>query len=566
APPADERQGVAPASGKRSKPGPEVIEQSKQIVISRIKSMVQSKSRIDVDLLAHAYRVEWTPAFKNPVAIERIVRGADEIAEKFASNTKYDGGWLGAAALGGAIDLTWPDIEKHLDEPFGAKFPGKYRREVWTKALRQSVDFWRQNRRFYTNQAMLVDMGIYRSNRGLIRIDPSQALPEEKALRYVHEAVGIEPWMDSDIVDAEGERPSRIFGDDYRLVTRKGLSRELGWVGSYGETILTITRELYDATGDELVRQQLGKLQRARLNFRYPSIDDQGHYGLRLSAEIDNRHSHFPQHGMAYAAPESIREHWGLETTAVLPDDPVVLGASQRFISDGHYFDHIASRLKDPQTLAMMRNIEDYEKVKSLPKVDYTFPMEDNQADFVFADEEDAVVALKHGDTRLFINFYFRAENAVNRVAKILELTPVTSRIVTAMSHTEVIESGETYTRPDDIDWIRGDARHRTPPGPKIHQAWAGEQLPIASRPVGASQPKYGDWGPFVGKAAFYWIQYGDYLIGLNTTEQNTYDLPVSSGAVPFIDLVSGRTLTADNGVIKVAPLSTVILHPVHSK
>ena len=51
--------------------------------------------------------------------------------------------------------------------------------------------------------------------------------------------------------------------------------------------------------------------------------------------------------------------------------------------------------------------------------------------------------------------------------------------------------------------------------------------MPVSKRPADAAQPKYGDFGPFVGKAAFYSLRYGDYLIGLNTTEDHTYTLAV---------------------------------------
>lgn len=560
-PSASEKQGVAP-KGRLHKPavGPEVIAKSKEIVNGRIAKILESapdKQSRNLALLSEAYNVAWTPAYKNPAAIEHVLAEGDRLAELFAADPNYTGGWMGAAALGEAIMRTWPDISNFLDAPFDGKVSGMTRREVWSKALKQSIEYWRTHRRGFTNQSMLVDGGIYRSNRGLALINPSMALPEEQALRYVRESVGVEPWRDSDVISQSDDRPANYNGDRHYLVTQKGLSRELGWVGSYGETILTITRELAEITGDELIRRQLAKLQNARLVFRYPYVDADGNYGLKLSAEIDGRHSHYPQKGMAYAAPQSIREHWGMETASMLPEDPATVGATQRFITDGYYFEHIQKRLKD-STLGLMRNVNEYEKVKDLPHVPYKFPMEDGQPDFAFADEENAVLAIKHGDTRLFMNLYFRAENAVNNVAKIMEITPVLTRLVTAKIQSEVIGTGEYYTRPDYMDWIRGDAPYRTPPGPKIHQAWAGEKLPVSTPPGGQAHTE-GKFGHYVGRAAFYWLTYGDYLIGLNTTETHTYSLPVA-GAGAYLDLVTGKTVTPRNGEVKVGPLSTVVL------
>jgi hypothetical protein len=183
--------------------------------------------------------------------------------------------------------------------------------------------------------------------------------------------------------------------------------------------------------------------------------------------------------------------------------------------------------------------------------------MTPGQPDFAFADEENGVLAFKQGDTLMFVNLYYRAERAVNRVARIFELTPDITRIATVRTDVEIIGSGETYVRPDWIDRIRN--KGITPPNQTIHQAWAGEKMPIAKRPDDAKSPKYGDWGPFVGKAAFYSLHYGRHLIGMNTTEDRTYTLHVPAGVKQAKDLVSGKVMDVSKPV-QIAPLSTVIL------
>ncbi len=206
----------------------------------------------------------------------------------------------------------------------------------------------------------------------------------------------------------------------------------------------------------------------------------------------------------------------------------------------------------------MMRNVDEYAKVKTLPPSAYRLPMTDGQPDFAFADEEDAVLAVKHGDTRLFVNLYYRAERGVNGVARLLEVTPTITRIATVRTDFQVVSSGQTYARPDWIDAIRNPGH--PPPGEVLHQAWAGEKLPIAARPADAMLPKYGDWGPFVGKASFYRLRYGDYLIGMNCSEENTYKLDVPTGRGKALDLVSGKVLALDRPV-RVGPLSTLVLY-----
>ena len=68
------------------------------------------------------------------------------------------------------------------------------------------------------------------------------------------------------------------------------------------------------------------------------------------------------------------------------------------------------------------------------------------------------------------------------------------------------------------------------------------------------------NWGPFVGEASFYHLHYGDYLFAVNTTETQTFSLPIPTGQTKAVDLVSGKTLEL-NHELKVAPLTTVVLN-----
>lgn len=278
---------------------------------------------------------------------------------------------------------------------------------------------------------------------------------------------------------------------------------------------------------------------------------------MKLASEIDNRTAHYPLSGAAYTAP-NIREEWWMDIPAMLSDDPIALGAAQQALADNQYFNYVKGRLADPDTQGMMRNVDEYEKVKSLPPSTYRLPMSENQPDFVFADEQDAVVAIKHGDDRLYVNLYYRSEHGVNGVARVLELTPTIDRIATVQTEYQVQSTGQTYTRQDWIDATRSQGF--PPPGEVIHQAWAGEKMPIAPRPTDAVLPKYGGWGPFLGKAAFYRLRYGHYLIGLNTSESESYTLKTDDAGNSAIDLVTGKSI-AVKGLMTVGPLSTAVLY-----
>ncbi|MFO1451005.1 MAG: hypothetical protein U1F61_22800 [Opitutaceae bacterium] len=584
-----EKQGPAGGATPRpGGPGEELIATTRATVNARLTRLLEEPvggggtgpADGRILLLAEAYLTPWTTAYHDPRAIAGLVRAGD----RFLRPGVIGQPWVGAGPLGEAIARVGPDpaLLKALDEaievPSGFPFlpeqrglePGEElaakpaapsgstvrlsRREAWSQVLRASVDWNRlSGRRFYTNQSMIVDHNIYTANRGLQVIAPSLALPEEQARRYLYEAIGVRPWLGNDRPEGGSAKP---YGDGYYQVTRKGLSRELGYVGTYGETILTFTRDMAELTGDEKIRAQLLRLQAARLVFRYPSLDGDGYRVMKLASEIDSRTAHFPLSQGAYGIAH-VREAWWMELPAFL-QDPMSVGAVQQCLEDNQYFQRLDQRAKDNDTRGMMRNATDYAVVKALPKSAYRLPMTEGQPDFVFSDEENAVLAIKHGEQRLFFNFYFRQEFGVSGVVRILDVAPTVMRIATVKSQFQVVSSGREWTRPDVIDFQRSGGM--PPPGESLHQAWRGETLPIAERPAGASRPEYGKWGPFVGKAAFYWLRYGDYLVAINTTETTTHSLPLPAGQARALDLVSGKTVPLGSD-LPVGPLTSVVLY-----
>jgi hypothetical protein len=587
-PDASEKQGTAVEPKTRpAGPGEEILEKMKTTVNTRLTGLMDDKgsragdsknAEANVLLLAEAYNTPWTVAYHNPRAIAALVKAGDV----FLRPGVIGRNWIGAGPLGEAIlrvgieplrsaldeeielPANFPFVpdwrrKEALEEPAinekaaSARTTRMTRRAAWAKVLRASLDWNRKNgRRAYTNQSMIVDRNLYTANRGLGLLAPAEALPEEQVLRYLHESVGLAPWLGNDTEAGGSMKP---YGTNYHQITLKGLSRELGYVGTYGETILKFMRDMVELTGDEKIRRQLIRIETARMNFRYPGLDRDGCRQMKLAGEIDNRTAHFPLAHGAYTMP-NIREAWWMELPALLKD-PVSVGAAQQCLADNQYFPRLAERANDGDTLGMMRNIDEYAVVKALPKSSYRLPMADGQPDFVYSDEENAVLALKHGDQRLFVNFYFRQEYGVSGATRILDLTPDILRIATVKSHFEVDSTGQEWTRPDVIDFERSGGF--PPPGEKIHQAWRGEKLPIARRPVDATQPKYGSWGPFVGKASFYWLRYGDYLLAVNTTADKTFDLKTPANLDAAKDLIAGKTLKL-TGEIKVPPHSTVAL------
>ena len=581
APPADEKQGDAPKNPPvRKEPGPGVLDQVKQRVNGEIAARLDAKrpiSQMQMQLLANAYDVEWTRAHQNPQAIEQIVKALDALFAAYRLNPRlaqeepstWNPGWFGLGICGQVIALRKAELSSQLDGQIDDGHGGKVtRRAAYTEMLVACRDWHRKHRRQYTNQTMLNDLnGIYHANRGIAALNPGQALHEADARRYLYEAVGLEPWRDSDSgggAALETGRRNWGVGTNYWQLTAKGLSKELGYVGSYGE-VIDLIADIYNATrpapgepGDERIKAQLTKVARARANFRYPSLDEDGNRVMRLEQVVGWRDAHYP--GYLTYAQRATRDACALQAAAITLD-PQLVGCAQQMIADNQFFASEVGATDDKAqplrtTIGRLETPGCYEIIKAQAPQAKRLPMSPGQPDFVFSDEEDGVVAIKNGDEILYASLYWRARNAVNFLARIHYTTSRLDRIAVVREEVEFEPSGMTYTRPDWINFGFGNGGPHYPQD--LHSASAGEKLPIAKIPDGVPF-RPGSESVYAGKGEFYALRYGDYLIGMNVTTDKTFELKPPEGVGAAQELVSGKTLNL-TAPLKVGPRSTAVL------
>jgi hypothetical protein len=581
-PPADEKQGEAPKNPPAAKsPGAEVLDQIKQRVNKELDARLNSKtpcSQMQMQLLARAYDVKWSHAYQNPKVIEQIVRGLDALFAAYRSNPKlahaepstWNPDWFGLGVCGEVISLRKADLEKFLDAQIddgsGTKIS---RRAAWSEMLVACRDWHRKNRRLYTNQTILNDLnGIYRANRGIEVLSPEQALSEAEARRYLYESVGLEPWRDSDpggdIVPETGHQGWNV-GTNYWQLTDKGLTRELGYVGSYGE-VVDLACDVYNATrpspdrqGDQKIKAQLVKIAHARANFRYPSIDESGNRVMRLEQIVGWRDHEYPGY-LAYGQ-RATRDASALQAAAITLD-PQLVGEAQQIISDNQFFRSEVVAMDDRAqplrtTIGRLKTPDEYELIQSQPPQPLRLPMTPGQPDFVFSDEQDGVVAVKNGDEILYASLHWRARYAVNSLARVHFTTPAIDRIAVVREDTQFTPGGSFYTRPN---WINYDFANGGPKYPvQIDSALTGEKLPIAQVPPNVHF-KPGDENAFAGRADFYSLRYGNYLIGMNMTTDKTFELKTPPGISEAKELVS-KTIRKLDAPPTIAPRSTVVLY-----
>ncbi len=567
-PPAAEKQGDAPKDPPvRTSPGAEVMDKLKARVNREVTGLFKSSrplNEMQMEFLARAYLVKWTAAYQNSNVVSQVVKGMDTLYAAWRENPALDHndpstpnpGWFEFGPAGHAVSLLGEQLKPLLDVTLTDK--NISRREAWSALFVDGRDWHRHHRRLYTNQTMITDTGIYESNRGLEVVDPAKALPEAEVRRYLYEAVALEPWRDSD------GRPTWNVGTNYWQLTAKHLTKELGYVGYYGEVLDWVT-SIYNATrpapglpGDEKIKAQLEKIVAARAAFRYPGVDDDGFRAMRIEAVVGWRDpSHYPG-DVAY----SERVTWDASPlyAAAATLDPAAVGHVQQMFADGQFFISLERQMAQAGNLRVTAGLldvpDEYELLKAQPASPQRLPMSPGQPDFVFSDEEDGVVAVKNGDEIFYASLYWRAHYAVNFLARVHFTTPTIDRVAVVHEDAQFEPGGEFYARPDWINFGFANGGPRFPV--EMHNANAGEKLPIAKIPEGVKFHP-GDENVYAGKADFYTLRYGDYLIGMNMTADKSFELKPPAGMAQAKELVSGKIVKLDVP-IKVGPRSTVVL------
>ncbi|MEU0091983.1 hypothetical protein [Kribbella sp. NPDC006257] len=473
-------------------------------------------------------------------------------------------------------DTAWfDDIEVGAPPPVQADpVP---RRTAYREMLLASREYWRQHQRHYTNQAQITSIGIYQANRGLRLLSPADAWPESTARSWLYESVGLEPWRGPEREDGS---KTWTLGHDYHVVSSAGLTRELGYVGTYGEVtdwLIAMYESVTggpDATDDERLRDQLLKIIHTRGWFRHPAEDEDGKRAMRLEQMIGWRNEHYPG-DMVYAQRTAWDGH-PLEAAAVLQDRRIV-GWAQQMVADGQLapqLDLLVSNTGRRVGLNAFHFIaRDLPVFQNLPASPERLPGGWDRPDFVFTDEEAGAVAIKRGAEIFYASLYWRAKQAVNDYARVHLVTPQSERSGTIRERSVFDKDpANTYTVQDWVCWdfaINDSGSASTVPaggwrypGPTLHQVYAGQRLYLAPVPDDMDPALGGTTVGIekieVGRAPFYVLEYAGYQVAMNTSKDRTFSWR-PSGTGLGKDLRTGQDVPLRRS-IDVPPRTTVVL------
>ena len=570
-PGADEIQGApAPDAPAAATPGAEVVDDVRQRIDATVKQVLDNDKPADthgLHLLMRTYQEPWSVAYQNSAVIEKLVAAIDHRYHEYIAEPDDTVGhwWVGYGPDGEAIHQLHSALEPHLDHPLEGT--NLTRRAAWADLLEESRDWHAERRRSYSNQSMIVDVNIYRADLGLRVLAPERAWPEDKGLRLLHEAAGIEPWSGN--WGRDGSREWRK-GKQFYLLTQRALSKELGYVGAYGEIIFDLVLSIYNATrptpaaeGDPRIKAQLVKLARARSVFRHPSLDAKGHRTMRVETVVGWRDWYYPG-GVAYD--QISGREGGSPDVAGATLDPVLIGYHQQMMADNQLYAALKKRAAgklgtNAQKMASLtlslRGLAALEGQAASP---HRLPMTPGAPDFVFADPEIGVVAIKNGDDIVYASLYWRARYAINNLARVHHFTPTIERDVTVNIETRFDDSGHVFTMPDQTNEPFSTRHEKFYKSHGMHLATAGTRQPIATVPADQTDYEPGKENIYAGKGDFYRMDYGPYLIAMNCTNDQAFSFDLPEGFRGATDLVTQQAVSDTATTLSVPAGETVVL------
>ncbi|MNM09151.1 Endo-1,4-beta-xylanase A precursor [compost metagenome] len=415
----------------------------------------------------------------------------------------------------------------------------------------------------------------------------------------------------------------KAWGLNYYLVTSAGLTRETTYAAGYGEhsdllvhawRMVKDAAEIYkDTPGtkladeNELLRKALQAIN-ARSHMRYQDVDE-GYRSMRLEATIEARGPFYP-YDAGYLAklsptgtttieplllpylkaeiekdPNKYKQYFGADydklygyatdavayTQQMLADNQLTPAINRSFTADLKSLASYKYVISQPRIPKLMpsTNLDWYsdDELSQLEKLGFD---KDEMINNSFYDIEDSIVQFRDEDTVYSLELEYKSDSGLTGLSRIHATSSTFDKIAMVKTEIHYTPSGFwNYTVPLTTVMynLSYDPVTGIPDGST--NLLGGSLLPVASwkgyDQINLTHSKSGS--PFGGYAEFYSVQYGKYMIAMNTTRDSydnsrNYDLILPStfkGSIIY-DKLSNKWLTVRNGKVSVPPYSAVVL------
>lgn len=475
-----------------------------------------------------AYNSPWSNYYQNPELVERIIKGLDFFRIAQGANGAFSNPWgllwiggphrvdgagclegFGVHALADAFLLVYDHIppetfNEMVDDDDNPDTPPVTRRTSYIHLFKGIINHMLNDRGHAPNQDRAQVHAMYKANECLKILSPADAWPDNTAITWVYEALG--------------ELPCPIYDGFWE--SRKGLALEVhgtingGYCGNYGPHAIAFIYPygMMTGGGNVLVNSRINKEVDAFANYLYAGNDSEGYVGLVNESVISWRPNQYP--AVQFPSPAVFN---GLAYAAIHLGNQNAIRILQLYLNNNRLYsiDCSASAVAahyEEKALAAMKMVDLIEQVRALPATSVRLPMERNET-YAWADEQAAGIVVKHQGARLYMTLNWRhdycpgcSRSAANAVANDIARVHYTTDTMDRFANVEM----------------------KTP----------------------------------FGLYKLYTCRYGDYLIAMNLSDTESYEVATSEVTwTEAVDLIGKVQVDLYPAPI-LPPRSTMILYP----
>jgi hypothetical protein len=491
-------------------------------------------------VLAKAYHTKWSGFYQDEAILEEVRNAIDVHAKRqvqlgapglMFSRNWYVHGFIARAyaRLGEQFeDRGWLEETVTVERPDGTMNTLR-RRRLYGDLFHEAFEWRLQDRRHYTNQVVNCAENMYYTQSALRKLGDDRALSETEARWYVREAAGLEPLRTRKFA-IEGDAK----GFPFRNRTPKGTTREVGYTHAYE---WSYPKQLARTIGSETLKNKGAQGLDTRFYFRVPANQSNGDRTFRDIGSIGWRGRSYPgkQKEGVYRMAANLQSASGIRHLQL---DPQPVNP-----------DNVPGNVAYNPMLPIY-DYEDYTDFLEMNETDHRVPTEpQQQEDYVFADEQVGVYTFKHGEDLIHGTFFYDLPPAgdwanIRNRGRLRHSRPDHDRLVDVTFETRFPDTGPSV----EVEHPWGIREYKSPPAPPGNE-WPDRPLPRDRRE---------------GLAYFYKLHYGDYLIGMNTTQKGTYreqayELEIPNAVDRAVDVQTGESV-AVNEPLEIGPTTTRVL------
>jgi hypothetical protein len=388
-----------------------------------------------LSLLAAAYEGKWSNHYHDDDLVVRVAFAMDYLTRAQGSNGGFIGRtpWIGGPdrqeatnplegfghrRLGEAFVRLYDRMEQlrlldvKIDNDNDPSTPEITRREAYARMFENSRSYMVRDPGRIANQEINNMLGMYFANESLKRLSPETAWSDDKVYDYLYKATGVK----KNVIEY--------------TISPKGIPMEFGYDGSYGKHTIEMLSDLARYTEDPQLIARAAAATNAFAKFKYLSTDAQGKQVLLQDQVISNRNNWGTgkvQYALStYGAlklglPAALRElqlffehgvpygyNFGKDDAHYYEMVPEVLDLVENMGS--RHVDHSISRPEYVQAIlnAFHNPPQSADQMNRHRPSDVVLPLEPEAPDDAFSDEVANAVSVKNGEDQLLMSLNWR--------------------------------------------------------------------------------------------------------------------------------------------------------------